>query len=418
MEPISDKQAARGKLDYLQQLVIEDTAVQFVCLQDLGVVDDVVPALTAERFAKGQVRVHGVKVGCASVAVLVAPGWEIMATYRHGSGRAVAVHVRRGDIELEIVSVYMPPGLDNSTGIFTGQWADRVPEGSEGPEGDDVDPGGVDGVASDNAPPAGNDRFGIQKRTTIGLEADRVRLAEDLFRFIRESMERSRDSTLVGGDFNNTRCEGDRWRAPELGPRLPARNMGPLIPGRMINEFLGTEDRLTDILRQLRADDGCICTYKSALRASGERTFSRLDYILVPTRLCLRGGGSWQAVQLPNAGHSDHSPQMVRFVSTGGGPSVSMWHQNDWSPDFARVARATSAERLRIEQECNRRAANFLGVWRAARDRRALQVLVTDFVRVMRGGIRAAVPSLEGRCGVRGRLPGPSKAPLPPPPPA
>ena len=413
LEPISDKQAARGKLDYLQQLVIKDTEVQFVCLQDLGVLDDVVPALTAERFAKGHVRVHGTKVGRASVAILVAPGWEIMATHRHGSGRAIAVHVRRGDVELEIISVYMPPGLDSSSGIFTGRWADRVPgdDKESGGDGGDLDntDGDDGGDSGDDESTTGHGRPGTQKRTAIGTEADRVRLAEDLFRFVRESMDRSRDSTLVGGDFNNTRCEGDRWRAPESGPRLPARSMGPLIPGRMINEFLGTEGRLTDILRQLRTDDGCICTYKSALRASGERTFSRLDYILVPTRLCLRTGGSWQAVHLPNAGHSDHSPQMVRFVGAAGGSSVSMWHQDAWSPGFARVARATPAEQVRIEKECNRRATNFLGVWRTARDRRALQVSITDFVRVMRGGIRAAVPSLEGRCSVRGRLPGPGE---------
>ena len=82
-----------------------------------------------------------------------------------------------------------------------------------------------------------------------------MRLAEDLYRFIRESVDRSGGATLVGGDFNNTRCVGDRWSTPDSGPTLPARRMGPLVPGRLLNEFLGDEARLTDILRKLRPAD-------------------------------------------------------------------------------------------------------------------------------------------------------------------
>lgn len=179
-------------------------------------------------------------------------------------------------------------------------------------------------------------------------------MAEDIFRFIRESVDRSRGATLVGGDFNNTRCEGDRWSAPDSGPALPSRCMGRLLPDRLINKFLGAEDRLVDILRDLRICDNCICTYTGPLRPSGERTFSRLDLILVPARSCARQAGSWRAVTLPNQGYSDHTPQMVRFLTADGAPSVPDWHQETWTPGFARVGRATSAERVRIAAECNR----------------------------------------------------------------
>ena len=127
--PHSDAQAAKGKLDYLHELVMAERP-QFVCLQDLGVSGDVVPALLAQRFSEGQVHVHGIPTKGSDVAVIVAPGWEVRATHRHGSGRAVAVAVRKGEMELEVVSVYMPTNLDEATGVFTGSWLSR--EGGEG----------------------------------------------------------------------------------------------------------------------------------------------------------------------------------------------------------------------------------------------------------------------------------------------
>jgi exonuclease III len=387
--PHSDIQAARGKLDYLYDLVMAERP-QFICLQDLGVSDDVAPALLAGRFARATVRVHGVRTKNSNVAVIVAPGWEVRATYRHGTGRAMAVSVRRGEVELEVVSVYMPPNLDAATGVFSGSWATRSVGGGYRDE---------EGVAVGEKGGLGNGGLPRRRRgvTSDGAEVDRVRLAEDLYRFILESVERSGGATLVGGDLNNTRCVGDRWSASDDGLALPARTMGPLVPGRLLNEFLGRETVLTDVIRRLRPADGCISTYEGPLRASGDRTRSRLDYILVPTCSCSGRGGGWGQVEIPTTNHSDHTPQMVRFVGALGSSQLH-WQHRSWAPAYARVSCATPAEKVRIKEECHKRAGNFLAVWRKDEDGRALRIMLDDFLALMRGGIRRVVPSLKARC--------------------
>jgi exonuclease III len=90
----------------------------------------------------------------SGVAVIIHSSWEVTKVSRHGSGRAIAVVVKRGSFEMVVISVYMPSGMDDLSGA------------------------------------AG---------------AEKMAIATDVYRFITDSVA-DHEMFIVGGDFNETRC--------------------------------------------------------------------------------------------------------------------------------------------------------------------------------------------------------------------
>ncbi len=369
----TNKQAAVGKLPGLADIVRGEGA-DFVCLQETGITGEVPPPLLREAFPQAVVRVAG-KSRYNSVAILVGPRWEVLETRTHDSGRAICVKVRLkdGTVDMEVVSVYMPTNLDSGAGGMAERWSENMTV-EQVAEGDRVT----------------GDKDSLSRRV-------RTRLAEDLYEFIEESVERTGGKTIVGGDLNSTRCPGDRWKDGDV-PVLEGP-LGEQIPGRLINEFL-EGSALVDIGRRLRPGVRFF-TREKYEKADPKKLVnsSRLDYILVPGCTVGVEGGHWEYEGLEAGGHSDHCPQVARYFSTeGAGPRPNPWVvPPPWTPHFARLDLATPAELQRVFEECERRAGNLLGVWPRGKSPRVLGKVTREFLALMNKGIDVAVPSLRGR---------------------
>ena len=97
---------------------------------------------------------------------------------RDGSGRAIAVTISRGEVTRQIVSLHMPPNLDQVSL----------------------------GVRQLDGPPA-SARLLRQYRGW--------REAQDVYRFVNERVKELREATFVAGDFNETRAPGGPDQPPK-----------------------------------------------------------------------------------------------------------------------------------------------------------------------------------------------------------
>ena len=319
--PHTDAEAAADKF----KLILDQlrAGADFICLQEVGVFDDADVAVLSKRLEPlgANVRFAGAQDGDdrgnTGVAVVIASGWDVRAVKRHPSGRALAVCVRRGRCVVTVASVYMPSGLDNS-----------------------------------------------------GRHHENSRVAQSIYLFLQEQVYAADQSFLIGGDLNETRGPLDRLFTRNHGP-IKANALKPAAyAARLINEFLGEEDVVTDVVRHVNPGKQ-VPTRIGPI--AGGKSYSRIDYVLVPTATCVDGVGTWTTEILEKGVASDHFPVRATFVPDGGSGSAAGngGHNRAWSPDVLSVTRTPKTMQDAIVRDSEAKAETIIRLWPKPRgDRR------------------------------------------------
>ena len=324
--PRTDVEATEDKFKF----VIDRLAagVDFVCLQEVGVTDDADIAVLSARLEKvgAVIRSAGVEDGSdrgnTGVAVVVANGWDVLSVDRHDSGRAIALVVGRGACRVTVISTYMPPGLDN-----------------------------------------------------LGREHSSSRLAEDVYYFLQQHVVASEGRFLIGGDLNETRAALDRAVVDGAGVSRVEDKGKRVYRARLINEFLGKEDVVVDIVRRCNPDRRVVTRIGSLVDGT---SYSRLDYILVPAGMCVDGVGEWRTEVRSHGVQSDHLPVWASFRPCGGSSSDRMDDPRPWRPDVLSVTRTPRSMQNAIVRECEDRARKMIAAWPKPTGERGRRVRVLN----------------------------------------
>ena len=315
--PKTPKLAAKGKLDFVVDLL---GTHDVMCLQEVGMISDKPLPVVERAFDKASAKflLHGPPQTldnprpshiAAGVAVVVKNKWTILSVDRFES-RAIAVQLKQGSWEVTVICAYLPSGLD----------------------------------ATPITPSPGSKAM------------SKHHLAETIYAWASSHIQRSNDNFILAGDLNEARFPSDRWHPDPSMDVLAGR-------GLFLNKFLGDESRISDVARKLHPT----ALLPTRLGTPGCPTAARLDYILVPTRLCDKALGTW-SMPTPetdlklSAGLSDHVPVVASFKPNSARTPRSVAPEL-WTPNFLKVSGASAQQRAKLTRLANRKAANLLLKW-------------------------------------------------------
>jgi len=354
---VSKKEKKEGKLEYIADLMCDPVQpVDFFMLQEVAAGHNSEPPPDLERVFSLQGRApptflsngapEADKHNCYSrsgVAIIVDSSWIVSKVKRHPSGRGIALVADNGRVEVAVVSLYLPSGLDNEV-----------------------------------------------------ANSQRNTLATQLLEFAAVAVK---DHTyfVIGGDLNETRRGTLDRRMGGVKPdrRLPGCSSNTSV----IEAFLrGVGSRCADLFRSLRPEEQNFTHYQDSSTSA-----SRIDYLFVPGGVAPYSeqcpNPLWECEVMEKTQHSDHCPVVGRcFVELDGTAAAARGVREQWRPDHPRLDRATPAQLAEIAERCNTETARLIEEWQTTASvdadqlekmtRALLSVLKTEAVGVLESGAR------------------------------
>ena len=353
--PNSPTRDCSGKARYIANIMKEKEA-DFICLQEVGVYEESTPpelSFVFEEVLQANVYSHGPPRGSPGgskrgVAIVLSNEWTVTNVQMDGTGRAMAVSIKKGSFETIIVSVLMPTNLDSKR--------------------------------PDNA----------------GMEE--WLMAECILELVDE-WTRPFECFFIQGDFNETVDPIlDRSR-PKSARRSRGHQTAPCGYIPLVSRFIegegphGSSARV-DLCRHLFPG---VPHYTRTGNTRAGASHSRIDYVIVPATLTADKRLTWDYDRILD-GQSDHFVLSFTLTTTSSSvlpPSVGRTRPDPWTPKHPDIS-DTDLDKVRdCQNRCELVASRFLADW-GANDNIPSQGRRNHLIETLRSGWRKAARGVFG----------------------